>query len=78
MPRKKRVATATKAALPQIPSDWLDQVVTGPMTAEAVENVMRGFKKAVIERALGAEMSHYLGYRPGGGQAGAIGQPPQR
>ena len=35
------------------------------MTAEAVENVMRGFKKAVIERALGAEMSHHLGYQPG-------------
>lgn len=65
MPSKKKVALTTEAALPQIPSDWLDQVVTGPMTPEAVENVMRGFKKAVIERALGAEMSHHLGYRPG-------------
>ncbi len=65
MPRKKKVATATDAALPPIPSDWLDQVVTGPMTQEAVERVMMGFKKAVIERALGAEMSHHLGYRPG-------------
>ena len=26
---------------------------------------MRGFKKALIERALGAEMSHHLGYSPG-------------
>ena len=26
---------------------------------------MRGFKKAIIERALGAEMSHHLGYPPG-------------
>lgn len=66
MPRKKKVvATATEAALPQIPSEWLDQVVTGPMTQEAVERVMMGFKKAVIERALGAEMSHHLGYSPG-------------
>ena len=66
MPHKKKgVATATEAALPQIPSDWLDQVVTGPMTAEGVERVMRDFKKAVIERALGAEMSHHLGYAPG-------------
>jgi putative transposase len=65
MPSKKKVAIATGAAMPQIPSEWLDQVVTGPMTAEAVESVMRGFKKAVIERALGAEMSHHLGYRPG-------------
>ena len=62
MPSKKKVAIATDAALPRIPSDWLDQVVTGPMTPEAVENVIRGFKKAVIERALGAEMSHHLGY----------------
>jgi len=66
MPRKKKgVAAATEAALPQIPADWLDQVVTGPMTQEAVERVTMGFKKALIERALGAEMSHHLGYRPG-------------
>ena len=65
MPSNKKIAIATDAALPRIPSDWLDQVVTGPMTPEAVENVIRGFKKAVIERALGAEMSHHLGYQPG-------------
>ena len=65
MPSKKKVAIAAEAALPQIPSEWLDQVVSGPMTPEAVESVMRGFKKAVIERALGAEMSHHLGYRSG-------------
>jgi transposase-like protein len=62
--KKKLVAIATEAALPPIPSDWLDQVVTGPMSAEAVEGLMHGFKKAVIERALGAEMSHHLGYPP--------------
>jgi transposase-like protein len=65
MPSKKKVVIATEATLPRIPPEWLDQVVTGPMTAEAVEDVMRSFKKAVIERALGAEMSHHLGYRPG-------------
>ena len=65
MPSKKKAAIAVEAVLPQIPSEWLDQVVTGPMTPEAVESVMRGFKKAVIERALGAEMSHHLGYRSG-------------
>ncbi len=65
MPSKKKAAIAAEAVLPQIPSEWLDQVVTGPMTPEAVESVMRGFKKAVIERALGAEMSHHLGYRSG-------------
>lgn len=53
-PRKKENVVA---ALPRIPAEWLDQIVTGPMTTEAVEDVMRGFKKALIERALGVEMS---------------------
>ena len=35
------------------------------MTAEAVDDVARAFKKALIERALGAEMSHHLGYAVG-------------
>jgi transposase-like protein len=30
-----------------------------------VENISLAFKKALIERALGAELSHHLGYRPG-------------
>jgi putative transposase len=34
------------------------------MTPGAIEDVMRGFKKALIERALGAEMSHRQGYSP--------------
>jgi len=34
----------------------LDQLVTGPMTAESVDAVMRKFKKAILERALGAEI----------------------
>jgi putative transposase len=36
------------------------------MTAESVDAVMRKFMKAILERALGAEMTHYLGYAPGG------------
>ena len=64
MSRKTNIATAA-AMLPQIPAALLDQLVTGPMTPGAIEDVMRGFKKALIERALGAEMSHPLGYSPG-------------
>ena len=64
MSRKTKNATAA-ATLPQIPAELLDQLVTGPMTPGAIEDVMRGFKKALIERALGAEMSHHLGYSPG-------------
>lgn len=44
--KKKLVAAATEAALPRIPSKWLDQVVTGPMTQEAVGRVMMGFNTA--------------------------------
>jgi putative transposase len=65
MPRKKKDAGAVEAALPAIPKELLDQFVTGPMTAESVEAVMRQFKKAIIERALGAEMTHHLGYESG-------------
>jgi len=61
MPRKTKPSTA----LPPIPKELLDQLVTGPMTPEAVQDVMMSFKKALIERALNAEMSHHLGYEAG-------------
>lgn len=53
-------------ALPKIPKELLDQFVQGPMTAEAIQDVSMAFKKALIERALGGELSHHLGYPPGG------------
>jgi len=63
MPSKtKRLA---EPDLPDIPNELLEQLVTGPMTAEAVESITRRFKKAIIEKALGAEMSYHLGYGPG-------------
>jgi transposase-like protein len=67
MPSRKttKAALAAVAAMPSIPKDLVDQFVTGPMSAEAVENISQAFKKALIERALGAELSHHLGYRPG-------------
>lgn len=65
MPRKKKDAVTADATLPAIPKELVDQFVTGPMTAESVEAVMRQFKKAIIERALGAEMTHHLGYEAG-------------
>ena len=62
---QKANAAAQAAVLPKIPPELLDQLVKGPMTAEAVEDASRAFKKALIERALGAEMSHHLGYPAG-------------
>lgn len=35
------------------------------MTAGQVQGLFEQFKKALLERALGAEMSHHLGYAPG-------------
>ena len=52
--------------LPAIPAELVDQFVKGPMTAEAVQNLSMAFKKALIERALGAELGHHLGYPAGG------------
>ena len=66
MPSKKtKAAAAVGAALPAIPKELIDHIVSGPMSAEAVNAASMAFKKALIERALGAELSHHLGYPPG-------------
>jgi putative transposase len=63
MPRKPKAAPAAVAVKPPIAGELLDQLVKGPMTQDALEVVMRGFKKSLVERALASEMSHHLGYR---------------
>ncbi len=60
-------------ALPTIPKELLDQFVQGPMTAEAIQDASMAFKKALIERALGGELSHHLGYPPGGDKPAEAG-----
>jgi len=67
MPSRKttKAAEAAAAKLPTIPKELVDQFVTGPMSSEAVQAASMAFKKALIERALGAELSHHLGYPPG-------------
>jgi putative transposase len=42
----------------------LDPFVTGPTSAEAVSAASMAPKKALVERALGAELSRKRGYRP--------------
>ena len=61
------------AALPSIPKELIDQMVSGPMDAEAVNAASMAFKKALIERILGAELSHHLGYPPGAEKPGEVG-----
>ena len=57
------------APLAPVPSEILDQFVRqGPISHEEVDAAVRRFKKALIERALGGELTHHLGYPPGGGK----------
>ena len=63
----------TAGTLPSIPKEFIDQMVSGPMSAEAINAASMAFKKALIERALGAELSHHLGYPPGAEKPGEVG-----
>src|SRR5512138_3377802 len=66
MPRKPKPEKPRAEVLAPIPAEILDQIVRdGPLTAAEVEPATRRFKKALIERALGAELTHHLGYPPG-------------
>lgn len=66
MPSKRKQPFGAKSVPERtIPPALLDQVVKGPMTQDEVEAVCRSLKKAVIERAMGAELSQHLGYSPG-------------
>jgi putative transposase len=52
--------------LAPVPSEILDQFVRrGPISPEELDAAVRRFKKAMIERALGGELTHHLGYPPG-------------
>ena len=62
---KNAAIAARSAALPSIPKELIDLFVTGPMSGDAVNAASVAFKKALIERAMGAELSHHLGYAPG-------------
>jgi transposase-like protein len=57
-----------------VPDAVLDQFArSGPLTAADVDAAMRRFKKALLERALGGELTHHLGYPPGGMKPAAVG-----
>src|SRR5262245_5702788 len=67
MPRPRRKNLVREAPLTPVPSEILDQFVRqGPISAEELDAAVRRFKKALIERALGSELTHHLGYPPGG------------
>jgi transposase-like protein len=63
--KRKKSAVVPGVARVMIPPELLDELVKGPMTPEEVQAVCLSFKKALVERAMGGEMTHHLGYRPG-------------
>ena len=65
--RRKQKSLMPDAPLAPVPSEILDQFVRqGPISHEELDAAVRRFKKAIIERALGGELTHHLGYPPGG------------
>jgi hypothetical protein len=75
MPRKTNTTKDLAPALP-VRQELLDQLVPGPLTPAQFETLFRGLKKAVLERALGAELTHHLGTEQAPGAPRR--QPPQR
>jgi len=67
MPRKKKsdVPPTQTAAVPKIPEELLDQLITGPITQDQFQSIYGALKKAIFERAMGAEMTAHLGYKRG-------------
>ena len=66
MPRRLKSERRAAEVLAPIPAELLNQVVPDrPLTPGDVDAVIRRFKKAILERALGAELTHHLGYAPG-------------
>ena len=65
MSRNLKAAASGKSAQPQISAQLLKELIPGPVTKEQFEDIFQNFKKAFIERALNAEMSHHLGYEAG-------------
>src|SRR5699024_12739621 len=64
MPRKKKTPVVTPAI--DLPKEFLEKLIPGPMDAAGVKAVFQQLKKAVIERALGAELGLHLADAEGG------------
>jgi putative transposase len=66
--KKTRNSIAKQAAaagpLPTLPEGLVDSLVSGPMAPKDFDSLVLAFSKALAERAMGAELSHHLGYSP--------------
>jgi len=64
MPRKKKPSASAPTS--DFPQELLEKLIPGPMDAAGVEAVFQRLKKAVIERALSAELGMHLADLEGG------------
>jgi transposase-like protein len=64
MSRSKKGKNAPSASDARIQFDpkVMEALVPGPITPDEANDLIHGFKKALFERALGAELTHHLGY----------------
>ena len=53
------------AAAPTFAPEALDALIGDRQTAAELEVLFRQMKKQIVERMLGAELTHHLGYAPG-------------
>jgi transposase-like protein len=60
MPKLKMNGPQTPAL--DVNPEVLDELVKGPTTPEQLETMFQNLKKAIVERALGAELTQHLGY----------------
>jgi putative transposase len=67
--KKTRNSIAKQAAargpLPALPPGLVEQLVDGPLTPQAFDDLVTAFSKAVAERAMSGELNHHLGYASG-------------
>ena len=68
MPSRAKSVDRAVANLPSIPKELVNQFLTGPMSGAAIEAAGIAFKQALIEACLNGELTHHLGYVPGGGK----------
>jgi putative transposase len=62
MPSKSKGLKAPEESLPKISESVLEELIPGPMSPAQFEGMFGQLKKSLPERALGAELTHHLGY----------------
>ena len=62
MARPKRSRPASPA--PDFAPEALDALIGSTQTPAELEELFRQMKKRIVERMLGAELTHHLGYGP--------------